>query len=127
MDFPDDRLYSDYHVWVKPSNQNVLIGLTRFIELELGAINYIELPEPADQIQRDAPFGIVETHKAVSDLIAPISGHVVKVNTEAAENPEMILQDPYESAWLIMLKPADVTEMEALMKADVYSRLIEEI
>jgi glycine cleavage system H protein len=126
MDLPDDRLYSEYHVWVKPEDRHFVIGLTRFIEHELGAINYIELPEPQSLILRNAPFGVVETHKAISDLIAPIGGYVLGVNTEAADNPEMILRDPYETAWLIALKPTDVSELNTLMKADVYSRLIEE-
>jgi glycine cleavage system H protein len=127
MDLPNDRLYSEYHVWVKPEGQHFVIGLTRFIEHELGAINYIGLPEPESLIQRDTPFGIVETHKAISDLIAPICGYVIGVNDAARDDPEIILKDPYETAWLIALKPTDVSEINALMKAEVYSMLIEDV
>jgi len=81
MDFPDDRLYSEYHLWVKLEKDQAVIGITDHAREELGEVDYVELPALDDSVTRNRAFGIVETSKAVTDLIAPISGIVVETNT----------------------------------------------
>lgn len=125
MEFPDDRLYSEYHLWVKMENGQATVGITDHAREELGEVDYIELPEIDTSITRNKPFGILETSKAVTDLIAPISGMVVDANTSLAESPETLTDDPYGDGWLIVIDPADVEELEDLMKAGHYARLIE--
>ncbi len=86
MEFPADRLYSEYHLWVKIEKDQALIGVTDHAKEELGDVDYIELPELDDTITKNKPFGIIETSKAVTDLVAPISGVVIERNVALAES-----------------------------------------
>ena len=123
MDFPADRLYSEYHLWVKVEKDQALVGVTDYAREELGDVDYIELPELDDTITKNKPFGIVETSKAVTDLIAPISGIVIEKNVALVESPETLTDDPYGDGWLIVVEPSDPDEFDELMKARNYSKL----
>jgi glycine cleavage system H protein len=123
MDFPADRLYSEYHLWIKLEKDQALIGVTDYAREELGDVDYIELPELDDSITKNKPFGIVETSKAVTDLIAPISGIVIERNIALTESPEALTDDPYGDGWLIIVEPTDPDELDELMKAREYSKL----
>ncbi|MBI5249042.1 MAG: glycine cleavage system protein GcvH [Desulfomonile tiedjei] len=123
MDFPADRLYSEYHLWVKSERDQALVGVTDYAREELGDVDYIELPELDDTITKNKPFGIIETSKAVTDLIAPISGVVIERNIALAESPETLTDDPYGDGWLIVVEPSDPDELDELMKAADYSKL----
>jgi glycine cleavage system H protein len=123
MDFPADRLYSEYHLWIKLEKDQALIGVTDYAREELGDVDYIELPELDDSITKNKPFGIVETSKAVTDLIAPISGIVIERNVALTESPEALTEDPYGDGWLIIVEPTDPDELDELMKAREYSKL----
>lgn len=125
MEFPADRLYSEYHLWVKLEKDQALIGVTDFAREELGDVDYIELPELDDTISKNKPFGIIETSKAVTDLIAPISGVVIERNVALAESPETLTEDPYGDGWLIIVEPSDPEELDELMKSSDYSKLAE--
>jgi glycine cleavage system H protein len=123
MDFPADRLYSEYHLWVKVEKDQAFIGVTDYAREELGDVDYIELPELDGTITKNKPFGIVETSKAVTDLIAPISGIVIEKNLALVESPETLTDDPYGDGWLIVVEPSDPEELDELMKARDYSKL----
>ena len=123
MDFPADRLYSEYHLWVKVEKDQAFVGVTDYAREELGDVDYIELPELDDTITKNKPFGIVETSKAVTDLIAPISGIVIEKNVALVESPETLTDDPYGDGWLIVVEPSDPDEFDELMKARNYSKL----
>lgn len=123
MEFPADRLYSEYHLWVKLEKDQALVGVTDFAREELGDVDYIELPELDDTITKNKPFGIIETSKAVTDLIAPISGVVIERNAALAESPETLTEDPYGDGWLIVVEPSDPEELDELMKSSDYSKL----
>jgi glycine cleavage system H protein len=123
MDFPADRLYSEYHLWVKVEKDQAFIGVTDYAREELGDVDYIELPELDETITKNKPFGIVETSKAVTDLIAPISGIVIEKNVALVESPETLTDDPYGDGWLIVVEPSDPDEFDELMKARNYSKL----
>lgn len=124
MEFPRDRLYSEQHLWVKVEKDQAVIGITEFAREELGEVDYIELPELDDAMTRTRPFGIIETSKAVTDLIAPVSGIVVESNTSLVESPETLTDDPYGDGWLVTVEPSDPEEFDELLKASQYEKLV---
>jgi glycine cleavage system H protein len=124
MEFPDDRLYSEFHLWVKVEKDQAVIGVTDYAKEELGDVDYIELPQLDEVLSRNTPFGIIETSKAVTDLIAPISGTVVDRNDLLAESPENLTDDPYGDGWLIAVEPSDTDEFDDLMKWRDYQKLV---
>ena len=126
MNAPKDLKYSAEHEWVKTEDGNVRIGITEFAQSELGDIVFVELPQVGDEIKAGDPFGSVESVKTVSELYAPISGKVVEVNTELEDSPEYVNESPYENAWMIVIEPADVTEMDGLLSPEKYEELISE-
>ena len=126
MEFPKDRRYSEYHLWVKMEAGQALIGITDYARQELGEVDYIELPNLEDTLSKNRAFGIIETSKAVTDLVAPISGVVVEVNTALAESPEGLTDDPYGDGWLVAVEPSDPDEMDELTSAEAYQELLRE-
>jgi glycine cleavage system H protein len=114
----EDFLYAETHEWVKIiSETKALIGLSDFAQHALGDLVFVNLPETGDTVTAGAPFGDVESVKAVSDIIAPVTGTVSAVNQEALDHPELINQDPYES-WLIEV--TDYEKAPDLMEAEAY-------
>ncbi|MEK3980722.1 glycine cleavage system protein GcvH [Psychrobacillus sp. FSL K6-2836] len=126
MNAPKDLKYSAEHEWVKTEGGNVRIGITEFAQSELGDIVFVELPQVGDEIKAGDPFGSVESVKTVSELYAPISGKVVEVNTELEDSPEYVNESPYENAWMIVIEPADLTEVDGLLSPEKYEELISE-
>ena len=123
MSTPKDLRYSEEHEWVKEESGNYRIGITHFAQSELGDIVFVELPQVGDEIKADEPFGSVESVKTVSELYAPISGKVLEVNEELEDNPEFVNESPYENAWMVVVEPADASELEALMSAEEYDKM----
>ena len=125
MRIPGDRLYSDFHLWVSVHERQATIGLTEYALEELGDIDYIRLPEPGETIVKDQPFGLVETSKAVTDLMAPVSGTVTESNQAVQELPSVLAGDPYGSGWLMVVVASELLEMEELLGPVHYARLVE--
>jgi glycine cleavage system H protein len=126
MTTPKDLRYSEEHEWVKTEGEKVRVGITHFAQAELGDIVFVELPEVGDTLTADQPFGSVESVKTVSELYAPISGKVVEVNDELNDNPEFVNESPYEKAWMVVIEPADVSELDKLMSPEEYDQMINE-
>ncbi|WP_117168962.1 glycine cleavage system protein GcvH [Paraliobacillus sediminis] len=126
MSLPKDLRYSEEHEWVKVEGDKVRIGITNHAQDELGDIVFVELPEEGDDIEADEPFGSVESVKTVSELYAPISGKVVEVNEELDDSPEFVNESPYEKAWMVVVKPNDTSQIEALMTPEEYQAMIED-
>ncbi|MGD6817282.1 glycine cleavage system protein GcvH [Metabacillus sp. 113a] len=126
MTTPNDLRYSEEHEWVKVEGDKVRVGITHFAQSELGDIVFVELPEAGTEIKADEPFGSVESVKTVSELYAPISGKVVEVNEDLDDNPEYVNESPYEKAWMIVIEPADSSEIEGLMTAEQYTEMTNE-
>lgn len=122
---PEDLLYSEDHEWIKKEGNKVRIGITDFAQSELGDIVFVELPEEGDEIESGESFGSVESVKTVSELYAPISGTVVEVNEDLEDAPESVNESPYESAWMIVVEPADESELDKLLSAEQYKAHIE--
>ncbi|MDQ0857512.1 glycine cleavage system protein GcvH [Bacillus sp. V2I10] len=120
MNTPKELRYSEEHEWVKVEGEKVRIGITDFAQSELGDIVFVELPEVGDEIKADEPFGSVESVKTVSELYAPISGKVVEINEDLDDSPEFVNESPYEKAWMIVIEPSNVSDVDSLMTAEQY-------
>lgn len=123
MNTPKELRYTEEHEWVKVEGDKVRIGITDFAQSELGDIVFVELPEVGDDIQADEPFGSVESVKTVSELYAPISGKVVEINEGLDDSPEFVNESPYEKAWMIVIEPANMADVENLMTAEQYEEM----
>lgn len=126
MKNPTDLKYSNTHEWVRVDGDGTAtLGITDHAQRELGDVTYLELPDVGAVLSQDEPFGTVESVKAVSDLVAPLSGEVVKVNTDLLDAPEAINEDPY-GCWMLTVKMLDAAELTGLMSADEYQLFTEE-
>jgi glycine cleavage system H protein len=126
MSIPKELLFSKDHEWVKVEGGKAQIGITDFAQGELGDIVFVELPEVGDVISAGEPFGSVESVKTVSELYAPIGGKVVEINEELTDSPEFVNESPYEKAWMIVIEPTDLSELESLMTAEQYEEMTKE-
>lgn len=126
MATPKELRYSEEHEWVKTEGEKLRIGITEFAQSELGDIVFVELPEVGDELTANEPFGSVESVKTVSELYAPVSGKVVEVNEELNDSPEFVNESPYEKAWMVVVEPTDASEVEKLMSAEEYEKMIKE-
>ena len=111
--------YSESHEYVKVEGEFGYIGISDFAQNALGNVVYVDMPEVDDEVQAGEEFGAVESVKAASDLIAPVSGTVVEVNEALADEPELLNNDAYQN-WIIMVELTDKTELDALMDAQAY-------
>lgn len=116
--------YAETHEWVKVEGEFAFIGISDYAQHELGDVVYVDFPEVDDEIAQGEEFGAVESTKAASDLIAPVSGTVVKVNAALDDAPELINEDPYEN-WMIKVKVSDPAELDSLMDATAYAAFCE--
>ncbi len=124
MEAPEDRFYSEHHLWVKLEKDQVLIGITDYAAEQIGEVDYVELPEPDAEVSKEGVFGALETSKAITDLICPISGIVLDSNMLLKESPETVTIDPYGDGWLLIIQPSDPDEWEELMRASDYTDLV---
>lgn len=125
MSTPKDLRYSEEHEWIRVEDGKVRVGITHFAQSELGDIVFVELPQVGDEVQLNDPFGSVESVKTVSELYAPVTGKVIEVNTELEDSPELVNESPYEKAWMIVVEPNDISEVESLLTPEQYDELIE--
>jgi len=123
MNAPKELRYSEEHEWVKVEGDKVRVGITEFAQHELGDIVFVELPEVGDELTINEPFGSVESVKTVSELYAPISGKVVEVNEGLADDPQFVNESPYEKAWMVVIAPSNMSEIEQLMTAEQYEEM----
>jgi len=126
MSIPSDLKYTKDHEWVKLEDEIAIIGITDFAQRELGDIVYVEVETVDESIEEGEVFGTVEAVKTVSDLFMPITGTVVAFNEDLESDPESVNADPYNKGWMIKVKPADVSSLDALLSAEEYKELIGE-
>jgi glycine cleavage system H protein len=122
--YPDELKYHKEHDWARIDGDEALLGITWFAQDALGELVHYEPPKVGDTISKDSPYGEVESVKAVSDVIAPLSGEVLEVNAKVVEEPETVNGDPYDEGWLIRIRMADPAEVEALLDADAYKQVV---
>ena len=124
MNIPAELYYTEEHEWVRVEDGVATIGITDYAQGELGDVVYVELPSSDDTIEQMEVFGTIEAVKAVSDLYAPVSGTVVKVNSALEDSPELINKDPYGDGWMIKVKLSDTDELDKLLDSDTYKEQI---
>ena len=120
--YPDDLLYHPEHDWVRLDGDTATFGITWFAQDALGEVVFFEPPEVGSTVSKDEPYAEVESVKAVSDVIAPLSGEIVEVNTALADKPEAINEDPYGEGWLVRVKLSDPSEKDGLLDAASYTK-----
>ena len=125
-DYPKDLRYSKEHEWARIDGNVATVGITTFAVEQLGDVTMVELPGEGDSVTKDEVFGTVESVKAVSDLFAPISGKVVKVNTPLNDTPEYVNEDPYDDGWMIQIEMTKPEQADELMDADAYAAFVAE-
>ncbi|MEK9530131.1 MAG: glycine cleavage system protein GcvH [Flavobacteriaceae bacterium] len=124
MSIPQDLKYTQDHEWVRIEGNEATIGITDFAQGELGDIVYVEVETVGETLQKEEVFGTVEAVKTVSDLFLPITGEILTFNENLEDTPELVNEDPYGSGWIIKLKVEDTTQLDALLSADAYQKLI---
>ena len=118
--YPDDLLYHPEHDWARLDGDEATFGITWFAQDALGEVVFFEVPDVGKTVAKDDSYAEIESVKAVSDVIAPLSGEIVAVNDALSENPETLNQDPYGQGWLVRVKLSDPSEIEKLMDAATY-------
>ena len=118
--YPEDLLYHPEHDWARIEGDTATLGITWFAQDALGEVVFFDPPEVGNTITGGEPYAEVESVKAVSDLIAPLSGEVLEVNDKVVEAPETVNDDPYGEGWLVKIRVADQAETDALMDAETY-------
>jgi glycine cleavage system H protein len=123
---PEDLRYSSDHEWARLEGDRVRVGITDYAQDTLGDVVFVQVPEVGAEVDAGAAFGEVESTKSVSDLYAPVSGTVVEVNTELADAPNRLNEDPYGEGWICVIEPSDTSQLENLLDAAKYQALVAE-
>ena len=125
--YPDELKYHREHDWARVEGDTATLGVTWYAQDALGELVHYEPPDVGSSLARDESYGEVESVKAVSDLIAPLSGEVVEVNQAVVEAPETVNSDPYGQGWLVKVKLSDPGEVDDLLDVQAYKKLLEEM
>jgi glycine cleavage system H protein len=124
--YPDDLKYHKEHDWARIDGDEAVLGITWFAQDSLGELVHYEPPNEGDTIARDSSYGEVESVKAVSDVIAPLSGEVLEVNKKVVDEPETVNADPYGEGWLVRIRLSDPSETDSLLDVDAYKQVVAE-
>ncbi len=125
-DYPKNLKYTKDHEWARKAGAAVVIGVTFHAQEALGDVVYVELPKLGATVTAGKAFGVIESTKAVSELFAPISGKVVKVNDTLTADPQTVNHDPYQAGWIIEVEPSDAKQYDALLEPGAYEALLKE-
>lgn len=123
---PDTLKYHREHTWLKLSGKKATVGITDYAQDALGDIVYIDLPEIDMEVEANSEFGEIESTKATSSIISPITGRVLDVNDDLSDTPEIINEDPYGKGWIAVLEIDDMAELDDLLDASEYGKYVEE-
>jgi glycine cleavage system H protein len=124
--YPEDLRYHPEHDWARVEGEEATFGVTWYAQDALGEVVFFEPPEVGATVTKDEAYAEVESVKAVSDVFAPLSGEIVAVNEKAAENPELINEDPYAGGWMVKVKLSDPSEVDSLMDVEAYKAMLAE-
>jgi glycine cleavage system H protein len=123
---PEGLKFTEDHEWVKIEGDLARVGITQFAQDQLGDVVYVELPASGDALTAGEAFGVIESVKAASDLLSPLTGSVAEANERLLDEPELVNDDPYGDGWMMTVEPSDSAQLEALMDAAAYARLLQE-
>ena len=124
MNFPTDLKYTKDHEWIRVDGDAAYVGITDYAQSELGEIVYVDITSQGETIAKEEAFGTIEAVKTVSDLFMPVGGEVLEVNAELEEAPQLVNEDPYGKGWLIKMSMKDAAELDELLSAEDYQKLI---
>jgi glycine cleavage system H protein len=124
--YPEELRYHPEHDWARVDGDQAVLGITWFAQDALGELVHFEAPAVGDTVAKDEPYGEVESVKAVSDVVSPLSGEVLEVNEKATEEPEIVNEDPYGEGWLIRVRLTEPAEVESLLDVAAYRALVAE-
>jgi glycine cleavage system H protein len=119
--YPEELLYHAEHDWARVDGEQATLGITWYAQDALGEVVFFEPPAVGTSVRKDAPYAEVESVKAVSDVIAPLSGEIIEVNEALSQEPKAINEDPYGAGWLVKVRMSDPSERDALMDAAAYT------
>jgi glycine cleavage system H protein len=122
--YPDDLRYHPEHDWARIESDEAVMGITWYAQDALGEVVHYEPPEEGQAIAKDRSYGEVESVKAVSDVIAPLSGEVLEVNERVVDAPELVNEDPYGDGWLVRIRLSAPSEVDELLDAEAYQKLL---
>jgi glycine cleavage system H protein len=125
MNVPEDLRYSSDHEWVRQEGDVVRVGITDYAQDALGDVVFVQPPVAGAEVSAGDAFGEVESTKSVSDVYAPVSGTVVEVNESLAETPQALNEEPYGDGWICTIRVSDPSQLDALLDAEAYRKLIE--
>jgi glycine cleavage system H protein len=125
MSVPDDLRYSSDHEWVRVEDGLVRVGITDYAQDALGDVVFVQVPATGTEVKAGERFSEVESTKSVSDIYAPITGTIVEVNSDLADEPQRVNEDPYGEGWLIVIRPADLAELDSLLDAAAYQAIVD--
>jgi len=121
--YPADLRYTNDHEWLRDTGKSCAVGITQFAVDQLGDITLVDLPKEGDMVTKGQRFGTIESVKSVSDLYAPVSGNIVKVNAKLKDSPEVVNSDCYGEGWMVEIAPNERGELDELLTADAYSAI----
>jgi glycine cleavage system H protein len=122
--YPEELKYHREHDWARVDGDEAVLGITWFAQDSLGELVHYEAPDEGSAVTKDQAYGEVESVKAVSDVIAPLSGEVLEVNRKVVDEPETVNEDPYGDGWLIRIRMSDASEVDGLLDANAYKQVV---
>jgi glycine cleavage system H protein len=125
MNIPENLKYTKDHEWIRVEGEEAFVGITDYAQGELGDIVFLEIETEGEELAKEEVFGTIEAVKTVSDMFMPVSGEVVEVNEKLEETPEIVNKDPYGDGWLIKIKLTNSSELDELLDAAAYKKLLE--
>ena len=126
MEFPKELKYTKTHEWVVVRSEIAVVGITEFAQEQLTDVVYVELPEVEKEVKAGEECAVVESVKAAVDIYSPLSGKVVRANEKLNDEPQLLNTAPYGEGWVFEMKPSNLSELETLLDADQYRRVVEE-
>ena len=124
MNIPQELRYTKDHEWARLEGDIVYVGITDYAQGELGEIVFVDVDTEGESLSAEEVFGSIEAVKTVSDLLLPIEGEILEVNPDLEDSPELVNSDPYGKGWIVKIKPANADDVEGLLSADDYKKLI---
>ena len=125
MNIPENLKFTKDHEWIRVEGNEAYVGITEYAQGELGDVVFVEIETEDEELDKEEVFGTIEAVKTVSDMFMPVSGKVLEVNEKLEDTPEIVNKDPYGEGWLIKISLKDEAEIDELLDADAYKKLLE--
>lgn len=126
MNFPENLKYTSEHEWIRKEGDVAYVGITDYAQSQLGDIVFVDVPTVGETLKKDEVFGTIEVVKTISDLFIPVSGEVIELNEQLEGNPELVNSDPYGEGWIIKVRLTEPKELDNLLDAAAYKKVVNE-